>query len=40
MYILDGEVTMTIEDETRTLTAGDTVVSTAASSTSCTPSPA
>src|SRR5215211_6590345 len=26
MYILDGEVTMTIEDETRTLTAGDTVV--------------
>ncbi len=26
MYILDGEVTMTIEDETRTLRAGDTVV--------------
>jgi quercetin dioxygenase-like cupin family protein len=26
MYILDGEVTMTIEDETRTLKAGDTVV--------------
>ena len=26
MYILDGSVTMTIEDETRTLTAGDTVV--------------
>ena len=26
MYILDGAVTMTIEDETRTLTAGDTVV--------------
>ena len=26
MYILDGEVTMTIEDETRTLLAGDTVV--------------
>jgi len=26
MYILDGEVTITIEDETRTLTAGDTVV--------------
>jgi quercetin dioxygenase-like cupin family protein len=26
MYILDGEVTMTIEDETRTLVAGDTVV--------------
>ncbi len=26
MYILDGEVTMTIEDETRTLGAGDTVV--------------
>ena len=26
MFILDGEVTMTIEDETRTLRAGDTVV--------------
>ena len=26
MLILDGEVTMTIEDETRTLKAGDTVV--------------
>jgi quercetin dioxygenase-like cupin family protein len=26
MYVLDGEVTMTIEEETRTLTAGDTVV--------------
>jgi quercetin dioxygenase-like cupin family protein len=26
MVILDGEVTMTIEDETRTLRAGDTVV--------------
>jgi quercetin dioxygenase-like cupin family protein len=26
MYILDGEVTITIEDETRTLKAGDTVV--------------
>ncbi len=26
MYILDGAVTMTIEDETRTLVAGDTVV--------------
>jgi quercetin dioxygenase-like cupin family protein len=26
MYILDGEVTVTIEDDTRTLTAGDTVV--------------
>jgi quercetin dioxygenase-like cupin family protein len=26
MLILDGEVTMTIEDETRTLVAGDTVV--------------
>jgi quercetin dioxygenase-like cupin family protein len=26
MYILDGEVTMTIEDETRTLRAGETVV--------------
>jgi quercetin dioxygenase-like cupin family protein len=26
MFILDGEVTMTIEDETRTLVAGDTVV--------------
>ena len=26
MYILDGAVTMTIEDETRTLEAGDTVV--------------
>ena len=26
MYILEGDVTMTIEDETRTLTAGDTVV--------------
>jgi quercetin dioxygenase-like cupin family protein len=26
MYILDGEVTMTIEGETRTLTAGDTAV--------------
>jgi quercetin dioxygenase-like cupin family protein len=26
MYILDGEVNMTIEHETRTLTAGDTVV--------------
>jgi quercetin dioxygenase-like cupin family protein len=26
MYILDGEVTMTIDDETRTLRAGDTVV--------------
>jgi quercetin dioxygenase-like cupin family protein len=26
MYILDGEVTMTVEDETRTLRAGDTVV--------------
>jgi quercetin dioxygenase-like cupin family protein len=26
MYILDGELTMTIEDETRTLRAGDTVV--------------
>jgi quercetin dioxygenase-like cupin family protein len=26
MYILDGEVTMTIEDETRTLAPGDTVV--------------
>lgn len=26
MYIVEGEVTMTIEDETRTLRAGDTVV--------------
>ena len=26
MVILDGEVTMTVEDETRTLRAGDTVV--------------
>jgi quercetin dioxygenase-like cupin family protein len=26
MYILDGDVTMTIEGETRTLRAGDTVV--------------
>ena len=26
MYILEGEVTITIEDETRTLRAGDTVV--------------
>jgi quercetin dioxygenase-like cupin family protein len=26
MYILDGEVTVTVEDETRTLKAGDTVV--------------
>ena len=26
MYILDGEVTMTIEDETRTLSPGDVVV--------------
>lgn len=26
MYILDGDVTMTIEDETKTLTAGDVVV--------------
>jgi quercetin dioxygenase-like cupin family protein len=26
MYILDGEVTMTIEDDTRTLSAGDVVV--------------
>lgn len=26
MYILDGAVTMTIADETRTLTSGDTVV--------------
>jgi quercetin dioxygenase-like cupin family protein len=26
MYILEGEVTMTIGDETRTLAAGDTVV--------------
>jgi quercetin dioxygenase-like cupin family protein len=26
MYILDGEVTMTVEHETRTLVAGDTVV--------------
>jgi quercetin dioxygenase-like cupin family protein len=26
MFILDGDVTMTIEDETRTLRAGDTVV--------------
>jgi quercetin dioxygenase-like cupin family protein len=26
MYILDGSVTMTIADDTRTLTAGDTVV--------------
>jgi quercetin dioxygenase-like cupin family protein len=26
MFILDGEVTMTIEDETRTLKAGDTAV--------------
>jgi quercetin dioxygenase-like cupin family protein len=26
MYILDGEVTMTIEEETRTLKSGDTVV--------------
>ena len=26
MYILDGEVTVTVEDETRTLKTGDTVV--------------
>jgi quercetin dioxygenase-like cupin family protein len=26
MYILDGEVTVTVEDETRTLRAGDTAV--------------
>ena len=26
MYILEGEVTITIEDETRSLRAGDTVV--------------
>ena len=26
MYILDGEVTITIEDETRTVAAGETVV--------------
>jgi quercetin dioxygenase-like cupin family protein len=26
MYVLEGEVTMTVEDETRTLRAGDTAV--------------
>jgi quercetin dioxygenase-like cupin family protein len=26
MYVLDGEVTLTVEDETRTLRAGDTAV--------------
>ena len=37
MYILDGEVTMTIEDETRTLRPATPWSSTAGSSTSCTP---